>query len=679
MRAASCDFVSARRLRLFGRGLWTVVASLGLLAGAGAPFLPASALAAAAGVRPVEGASAPWLESLQSIDLPRGTRLVEAPAGSDPGGAERALAASGFEVAVSVTSGLFVVRATPRARALPEGFASRVEGVAPLPGERGPGEGIPGAPERAVVPSTSPGVTTADLFGGVSDLLPPPARVDFARAARRSMVGRAAEAPTPVAGLFYGTRWEDLSEFLVGRVGVGILFPESDGSVDPNLYDWTPALRDSVVRSAVRGYAAWSAFAAARGIALSFHLEIHPSLPTRYEPILRPVSQEELWIEEMLRAVVGYRGDAFTMAQEVANGVRGRLATQWGCLVIPVQNDSSSTGTFPDGLIAHARLGGPWYVIPVNNLRSTAASLDFYMQHEMAHVFWALDEFPANNAWWSCTLTTGYFERPNWNSDIPFPGYCEPHVDCFMRGNWPNALCRRTADQVGWVDSDGSGTIDFYETAPAVVPDSTRYRVVAGFPLDLRGRGAETALPNRNPYRYSGDSITVSTLDSILYRVDGGPWTSVPPKDGVFDEGEEPFDFTIPPLSIGTHLIEWQARNTNDRPATLVATTNVTVSGSAGSVDPPEASAALRLTLGPSPGRTIRFSVTGARAAGSTLRLWTPRGELAREWRLPATAGRVDQTWDGRLRNGAIAPSGVYVATLDSGGERVRRRLVYVR
>jgi hypothetical protein len=69
------------------------------------------------------------------------------------------------------------------------------------------------------------------------------------------------------------------------------------------------------------------------------------------------VSQEELWIEDMLRPLVGYRGDAFTMTQEVANGVRARLGTHWGGLVFAVQNDSSSTGTFPDGLIAHARLG----------------------------------------------------------------------------------------------------------------------------------------------------------------------------------------------------------------------------------------------------------------------------------------------------------------------------------
>jgi len=627
-------------------------------------------------------AAARWVEALRTIPLPIGTSLVESPDGASAGDAERSLRDAGYDLAVSIPPRVHVVRATRRAGPLPAGFALRAEGaIAPT----GAGDRVDrAAPRATAVLQGGADFGAGDLFGGLGglgDLLPPirgtrdpsPARGEF----------RAGGAPPLPTGLFFGTRWEDLTEFMVGRVGLGIYFPESDGTVDVDRYDWTPALRDSVVRSAVRGFLAWSNFAAARNISLSFHLEIHPSLPTRYEPISRPVSQEELWIEDMLRPLVGYRGDAFAMTQEVANGVRARLGTQWGGLVIAVQNDSSSTGLFPDGVVAHARLGGPWFVIPVNNARSTSATLDYYMEHELAHLFWALDEFPANNAWWSCTLATGYFERPNWNSDVPNPGYCTPHVDCFMRGNWPNALCRFTAEQVGWVDLDQSATPDLYETRPAVVPDSSLYRLVAGYPLFLRGKAVETALPNRNPYRfYSGNSISVSTIDSIFYRVDGGPWASLPPLDGIFDEGEEPFEFTLAPLALGTHTIEWQAHNTNGRAAAFNATTSVTVSGSAGAVDPPGSGvpAPLRLVLGPSPGRgPVRFSLSGAHATGALVRLWTPIGALARAWKIPEGEPGAAWIWDGRLRGGERAPSGVYFVTVDSGGERVKRRLVYLR
>ena len=77
-----------------------------------------------------------------------------------------------------------------------------------------------------------------------------------------------------------------------------------------------------------------------------------------------------------------------------------------------------------------------------------------------------------------------------------------------MRGNYPDAFCLPTREQVGWVDLDQSATPDLFETVPAVLPESTVYRAAVGSPLLLRGTAAETAWPNRNPYRFfSGDSI----------------------------------------------------------------------------------------------------------------------------------------------------------------------------
>ncbi len=631
----------------------------------------------------VEDASARWVPALRSMRFPTGTSLVESPGGTSGEEAERSLRAAGYDIAVSIPPHVHVVRAGRRHGPLPAGFALRAGGTEtaePLPAAGVGGGGAMPLPASSLLGGSDP--TSSDPFGGVPDALPPLRGTRDPSAARAAF--RSGATPTLPAGLFYGTRWEDLSELMVGRVGIGIFFPESDGSVDVDRYDWTPALRDSVVRSAVRGFLKWSNFAAARNIPLSFHLEIHPSLPTRYEPISRPVSQEELWVEDVLRPVLGYRGDAFAMAEEAANGVRARLGTQWGGLVFAVQNDSSSVGSFPDGLIAHARLGGPWFVIPVNNLRTTSATLDYYMEHEVTHLFWALDEYPANNAWWSCNITTGYFEQPNWNSSIPFPGYCFWDQRCLMRGNYPDSLCEFTAKQVGWVDLDQTSAYDLFETRPAVVPDSSRFRIVTGRSIWLRAKASETALPNRNPYRfYSGDSISVSTIDSVFYRVDGAAWNSFPPLDGVFDEGEEMVEITINPLPIGNHTVEWQAKNRNGRSALFNATTAVTVSGSTGAVDPPGSEsgrAPLRLRVGPSPGRgPVRFALSGARATGALVRLWTPVGALARAWRIPEGVAGAAWSWDGRLSGGEVAPSGVYFVTLDSGGERVKQRLVYLR
>ncbi|HSQ59670.1 MAG TPA: FlgD immunoglobulin-like domain containing protein [Acidobacteriota bacterium] len=668
MRFASCGS---------GR-IATLLAALALAVPALAATGAASASPAPA---PAPAPSAAWRAALASMALPAPARLVVSPDGLDAESAERILRAAGYVPAVSIPPSLHVVRLAPRHGALPAGFVDRPLAIAP---ETEPGAA--GGPERAEAHGATAldggaaaAESPADPFGGRADALAP------RRAASRSAANRAADGSTAGAlptGLFYGTRWEDLSEFMVGRVAIGILFPESDGSLDPSLYDWTPALRDSVIRSAVRGFFKWSALAASQGIPLSYHLEIHPSIPTRYEPISRPVSQEELWIEDVLRQLVGYRGDATAMGTEFANALRGRLGAHWGGLVMAVQNDSSSTGTFPDGLIAHANLGGPWFVIPVNNARTTSATLDYYMGHELAHLFWALDEYPAVNAWWSCTLTTGYFERPNWNSSIPFPGYCLVDARCLMRGNYPDDTCSFTRQQVGWVDLDQNAVFDLFETHPSMLPDSTRYRTGAGSPLVLRGKAGETAWPNRNPYRfYSGDSISVSVVDSAFYRVDGGAWTSIPPLDGIFDSGEERFEVVLDPLPIGNHSIEWNARNRNGKAVKFIPATAVTISGSTGSIDPPASAPAapLRLAAGPVPARgSVRFTLEGGPARAATVRVWSASGSLVREWRV-AAARPLTWTWDGRLSGGRPAPNGVYFATVEAGEERAARRLVLVR
>jgi flagellar hook assembly protein FlgD len=205
----------------------------------------------------------------------------------------------------------------------------------------------------------------------------------------------------------------------------------------------------------------------------------------------------------------------------------------------------------------------------------------------------------------------------------------------------------------------------------------------AGNPLFLRGKAGETALANVNFYHSnSGDSISVSVIDSIFYRVDGGAWVSLPADDGVFDEGEEFFHLTLAPLSIGSHTIDWQAKNSNGRSAAVNATTAVTVSGSAGAVDSPDGgtSRALGLSVFPSPGRgPIRFSVSGAHDGTALVRLWTATGRLVRTWRTAPSAAGSTWTWDGRLGGGERAASGIYFVTVESGGERVRRRLVFLR
>ena len=465
-------------------------------------------------------------ESIRSMAPPPGLRVLALHQAGTAAGSVDALERAGYHVEVAVLPGTFFVRPSARTRPLPSGFAD-----------------VTSAPAVLAAPSLAPDVATSlalsaepeDPFGGRADAFPPSPPGGGAEGARE-MPARAGT----LAGLPYGVRWHDTSELMIGRVAVSILFAESDGSVDPNRYDWTPALEDSVIRSATRGLLRWTQLASARGVSLTFLLEIDPALPTRYEPILHPVAEEQNWIEDVLQPLVGYRGDAVAMGYDLANAARARLGTQWSALIFAVQDDSSSTGAFPDGYIAHAQLGGPWYIVPINNLNTKSARLDFYMEHEMTHMFWALDEFPASYAWWNCQLTTGYFNQPNLNSSLPFIGQdgrnacLQTPTQCLMTGNYPDSVCTATLHQIGWVDQDRSGVLDLFETRPFARADSMKYVAAIGVPIPVVGTVSDVALPNQNPYWFgAGDSITIATIDSTWYRVDGGPWIPIVPDDGI--------------------------------------------------------------------------------------------------------------------------------------------------
>ena len=579
--------------------------------------------------------------SLRQSPAPEGLRLIWHDGSEDGAATMDQLTRAGFKVAIAIPPHVFYVRETGSGRAA----APTAEDTAP------------------------------DLFQGRDDVLP---------AYPRGPIRSIARTATP-HGLLFGTRWRDTSEFMIGRTAVSILFPESDGTVDPNHYDWTPALRDSVIRSAVRGLAHWTTFAARRGLDVSFALEVHAGLSTRYEPIDRPSGAEDIWIQDVLTGYLGYKSDAQTLAYNEANAVRSRLGASWGVVLFAVQDDTSPTGQFPDGAISHARLGGPYFVTPVKNAGAAlgGATLDTYIEHEMAHMFWALDEHLPSSGWWACSLTTGYLNTPNYNSLVPAAGYCgTPPVQCLMKGNYPDSVCVYTQGQIGWADRDQNGTPDLLETHPAAFPDSDQYHAVAGAAINLHGHALEVPLWNQNPYEFfSGDSISLATVDSVRYSIDRGPWVSVPPADGVYDSGREYFNATIPPLPPGTYVVDWEAWNSSGIRSFNNLTTTITLrapSSPAGSGGDNSGSPGVSLRCGPTPSAgTVRFTLLARPGSQGWATLHDVSGRLTARWLVTVpSSGLADWSWTARLAGGATLPSGLYFLSLDIGGTVLKRRLV---
>jgi len=621
----------------------------------------AAAASVAPGPRAEAGGAAAWeaASTLATAPAPRGLRAVWYEGLEAASATLDRLERAGFRVAVALPPRVFYVEAAASGQPLPAGFAFR------------------DAPSGLSVATEGP--LEADLFQGRDDVLPPLERP------LTPSGPRSASQAGAIQGLPYGARWFDTSEFMIGRVAVSILLPESDGSTDPNRYDWTPALRDSVVRSVVRGLAHWSVFAARRGIPLSFALEVHPGLATRYEPIDHTIGEEDTWIQDVLTGYLGYRGDPVTLAYDAANGARSRLGAQWSALIFAVQDDSSSTGRFPDGYISHARLGGPYFITPIKNGGSAfqGASLDTYVEHEMAHMFWALDEHFPSTGWWACSLTTGYLNVPNYNSVVPAAGYCgTPPAQCLMKGNYPDSACVYTQGQVGWADIDQNGVPDLMESRAIAFPDSDHVSAVAGSPITLAGRAVEIALGNRNPYHfYVGDSISIATVDSVLYRIDGGPTARALPVDGAFNSGREYFVATMPPLPAGDHQIDWEAWNSNGLRSNIFPTTTLSLrapSSPAGIGGGQSAAGGASLRFGPTPSSDwVRFTLRarpGSRGFGT---VHDVQGREIARWRIVTPgSGALDWMWSGRVAGGAAVPSGLYFLSLEIDGATLKRRLV---
>jgi hypothetical protein len=616
-----------------------------------------------------------WSETaIRSVTLPEGIRVLSGGHGA-ASGVVKLLERSGYHVEVAVLPGTFFVRPGTAAGPIPDGFVD-VTPQTPPPSER---TGPPSAP-AALIKAANASMFENPLEGRADVLLPsasdgwPPS-------------GTAASAPAlspPLPnGLFYGTRWKDTSELMIGTIAVPILFPESDGSADPNKYDWTPALRDSVIRSAIRGLLLWTSHASAHGVPLTFLVEVHPVLPTRYEPIDRPVSDASGWIEDVLEPLVGYRGDAVSMAYQLANAARARLGAHWAAVLFAVQNVGDPTPGFSDGIGEYARLGGPYFVIlaqPSNY--GAGGTIDFYVEHEMTHMFWALDEYPSNNAWWSCTLRTGYFNQLNTNSDIPLPAYCGPTQHCFMKGNYPYDLCPPTARQIGWVDLDGSGTLDLYETRPMVRPDSASYGSGPGVPITIHGKAADVAIANQNPYWYgAGDSITVAVLDSLWYRLDGGAWTPIAADDGRIDQGAERFTMVLGPQGVGNHMIEFQALNSSGRMIAAPESTVLVVSGTNSPPGGGSSPAVLALRVGPSPGPgPFHFALEAGAGAEGTARLFDVAGRQVSTWPIHMSAQGIAQwEWNGARIGGGPEATGIYFLVVTMGREHLTRRFVLLR
>lgn len=296
----------------------------------------------------------------------------------------------------------------------------------------------------------------------------------------------------------------ETSEYMIGRVAVGVIFMESNGTKDPNTENWTSSEESSVTSKIQAGLDWWSR--QNPGANVSFIFDFHYRVPTSYEPINRQIIDLSLWQSEAMK-YLGY-SNTFYLWQDYDydNALRYNLGTDWAFVMFIVRAVNDNDGYFADKSPGNAALGGPSLVLPIK----TTDNFDWIVAHEMAHMFRATDEYDDLKQY------NGYLNV----SDISNSGGIMDKFGSWSISGKPQGL-QGTWGQIGWRDSDGDGIQDIVDTIPRVFVNP--YETI-GSQLNFTGVTAVTPYPNIGKRGWAPRNVTINKIESVEFSVDGGQW-----------------------------------------------------------------------------------------------------------------------------------------------------------
>ncbi len=372
-----------------------------------------------------------------------------------------------------------------------------------------------------------------------------------------------------------GPDYYQTSQFMADRVAVGIVFPQCNGAIDRCSETWTATLMDRVYGKIQAAMNWWTT---RLGSNVTFVFDQERAIPTAYEPIKHPQSDESLWIGDVLKNMgfpAGSGQNYFDQVYAYDNWLRQSKQTDWAFTIFVANSVNSTTGTFADGYFAYAYGMGPFMVETYDNANYGISEMPAVVAHETGHIFGALDEYAGANV--ACTEPSGYLIVPNQNSQLPG---CLMNVDSIMRGGespyQENAVDSYALGQMGFRDLDHNGRPDAIDTQPTVVLDPGPVGRVSS--VTITGTAQDQPSIPPSPYPEPGPPpITINYITNVRYRADGGAWRDASATDGAFNSVTEAFSFS-PALADGTHTIQVQATNRVNNVSSIVTTT-VTIAG----------------------------------------------------------------------------------------------------
>ncbi len=254
----------------------------------------------------------------------------------------------------------------------------------------------------------------------------------------------------------FGFSSSQTSEMMIGKVAIAIVFPESDGAVEPNVNNWTAAEKQYVINVTKAAMNWWRKVEPRADI--RFAIETY-NVPVSYDPIMNSTSyaNSSRWINESLDAMgVAPGSTPFVRARAFDDALRQKYNANWGFIVFACDSSHSPYGGFPDGYGGIAYVNGPYTFIC-----SECGNTEAIYAHEFGHIFGARDEYASSGC--QCNTTGGYLEIESQNCDAN----CLTNVTSIMRSSaqLDQAYATHSVDmfaraQMGLVDSDGNNILD---------------------------------------------------------------------------------------------------------------------------------------------------------------------------------------------------------------------------
>ncbi len=467
-------------------------------------------------------------------------------------------------------------------------------------------------------------------------------------------VGAAAESSGADSLVPYGATYQDNSEFMIGDIWVTVVLLESTNPVAPGTStpvasslqeNWSTSRINTVKNEITAGLTWWEDTFAKENSRhnLDFHIDFTYAdnpLEVSYEPITLSQSQEGLWIDQFLNEVDHNTSasyitdlDRWNHDQRVAHG------TDWAFTIFVADSLVDGDGKFAANsngskYFAYAYIGGPFMTMTYDNNGWGISRMDNVTAHEVAHIFYALDEYPNGNSY---TDRSGYYNTQNLNGAKNHPNP-DSRVDSLMaessrqvRAYAGNFSSPSSLEMVGWKDSDGDGIFDVLDVQLSLT-GSGSFNNNTGI-YSFSGSSSVNTLNNLNP-RGFGRDITINTVDRIQYRLDGGEWI-----DGnTYGQHSASVSQNVSVLTAGNHTIEFrtiveQTGQTsatwsdsfnvkNDQPAIIVTPTSGLETSEAGGSD----SFTVKLNTKPTANVTIGISSsdTSEGTASTTALTFTP-------------------------------------------------------